>query len=231
MSDILEQATSKEHEELLKKEKEKAKKLWQTMKPHERLENFARKQEADPYSKSRMKISFPDIRAVKHFNGFILVIVDEKQAFERAVKLAAQDLGPEATTVEIINNARKRAIKTTALPLKTFINNLKFIAQYTTHSQFYTSLDKNKKSELHDIFEDSLAAIKEARRYRYTHPDEFAIERVVQGDARFARGEVAVQPKDFALTFGNNWKSKMGADLVDLLDINIYEDSDSLVIH
>lgn len=228
MSEILEQATSQEHEELLKKEK--AKKLWQTMKPHERLEHFAKERALDPYAKSKMKISFPDIRAVKHFSGFILIVVDEKSAFDRAVKLAAQDLGPTATTVEILENARKRAIKTTALPLKTFMNNLRFILQYTTHSEFYTSMDKNKKSELHDLFEDSLAAIKEATRYRRTHPDEFAVERLT-GDTRFARGEIAVQPKEFALTFGNNWKSKMGADLVELLDINIYDDKDSFVLH
>ena len=198
MSEILEQATSQEHEELLKKEK--AKKLWQTMKPHERLEHFAKERALDPYAKSKMKISFPDIRAVKHFSGFILIVVDEKSAFDRAVKLAAQDLGPTATTVEIMENARKRAIKTTALPLKTFINNLRFITQYTTHSEFYTTIDKNKKSELHDLFEDSLGAIKEARKYRYHHPDEFAVERI-GGDSRFSRGEMAVQPKDFALIF------------------------------
>jgi hypothetical protein len=229
MSDIFEQATSTEHEELLKKEK--AKKLWQTMKPHERLEHYAKEKEADPYAKSKMHIAFPDIRAVKHFNGFILIIVDEKQAFERAVRNAADSLGPEATTTEIITEARRRAIKTKALPLKTFINNLRFITNYTTHSQFYTSMDANKKSELHDIFADSLAAIKEARRYRYTHPDEFRVENVAGGDARFMRGEFPVQPKDFALTFGHNWKSKLGADLVDMLDINIYDDKDSLIMH
>jgi hypothetical protein len=227
MSKILEQATSQEHEELLKKEK--AKKLWQTMKPHERLEQFAKEKAADPYAFSKMKISFPDIRAVKHFNGFILIVIDEKQAFERAVRIAADSLGPEASTTAIITEARRRALKTKALPLKTFINNLRFITQYTTHSQFYTTLNSDKKSELHDIFEDSMAAIKEARKYRYHHPDEFAVERL-NGDSRFARGEVAVQPKDFALVFGNNWKSKLGADMVDMLDINIYDDKDSLVI-
>lgn len=229
MSDILEQATSKEHEELLKKEK--AKKLWLSMKPHERLEQFAKDKESDPYAKSKMKISFPDIRAVKHFNGFILIIVDEKSAFERAVRLAAESLGPTATTVEIIENARKRALKTTALPLKFFISNLRMITEMTTHSQFYTNIDSNKNSELHSLFEDSVAAIKEARRYRQTHPDEFIVENIQREDARFSKGEFAVHPKDFALIFGNNWKSKLGQGLVEMLDINIYDDKDSLIIH
>jgi hypothetical protein len=229
MSDILEQATSKEHEEALKKEK--AKKLWQTMKPHERLAQHVKERDADPYAMGKMSISFPDIRAIKHFNGFILIIVDEKQAFDRAMRNAADSLGPGASATDIFKNAQKRAIKSVALPVKTFISNLRLITEMTTHSQFFTSIDSNKNSELHSLFEDSLAAIKEAKRYRYTHPTEFQVEGNPNMDARFASGEAAVHPKDFALVFGNNWKSKMGQQMLDLLDINIYDDKDCLVLN
>jgi hypothetical protein len=201
------------------------------MKPHERLEHYAKEKEADPYAKSKMHIAFPDIRAVKHFNGFILIIVDEKQAFDRAMRNAADSLGPDASAIDIFKNAQKRAIKSVALPVKTFISNLRLITEMTTHSQFFTSIDSNKNSELHSLFEDSLAAIKEAKRYRYTHPDEFKIEGNPTIDSRFASGEAAVHPKDSALVFGNNWKSKIGQQLLDLLDINIYDNSDCLVLH
>jgi hypothetical protein len=229
MSDILEQATSKEHEEALKKER--AIKLWNTMKPHERLAQHAKERDADPYAMGKMSISFPDIRAIKHFNGFILIIVDEKQAFDRAMRNAADSLGPDASATDIFKNAQKRAIKSVALPVKTFISNLRLITEMTTHSQFFTSIDSNKNSELHSLFEDSLAAIKEAKRYRYTHPTEFQVEGNPKMDARFASGEAAVHPKDFALVFGNNWKSKMGQQMLDLLDINIYDDKDCLVLN
>lgn len=222
---------TKNNIEQQQEDSQRAAKLWQSMKPHERLESFAKEREKDPYAKGKMSMSFPDIRAIKHFNGFILVIVDEKQALERSMKAVANGMGPDASPVEIMKQAQKRAIKTTALPLKTFINNVRYLADMTTHSQFYTTLAANKKSELHNVFEDALAAIKEAKKYRHHHPDEFRIENIHDGDARFACGECPVRPKDFALVFGHNWKSKLGSDMVDLLDINIYEDTDSLVLH
>ena len=213
--------TSKEQEDALRKEREI--KLWKSMKPHERVLYYADKRSKDPYGNLNMAIRFPDIRAITHFNGFILVIVDEKQALERAVRIATENLGPEATSVDIMKEAQRRAIRTTALPLKTFITNLRYISQFTTNSPYYTSLDASRKSELRDIFSDAMAAIKEAKAYRHHHPDEFMVENISKLDARLARGEYPVHIDDFALTFGKDWKSKLGDDLLNILDINIYE--------
>lgn len=214
--------TNEEQEQARKKELEI--KLWNSMKPHERVLHYANKKTSEVGANMRMQISFPDIRAIKHFNGFILVIVNEKQALERAVRIATENLGPEATAEDIMKEAHRRAIKTTALPVKTFITNLRYLTQFTTNSPYYMALDSQKKTELRDIFSDAMAAIKEARYYRYHHPEEFAIENIRQEDSRLMRGEYPVKVKDFAITFGKDWKSKLGEGLLSLLDVNIYED-------
>lgn len=214
--------TSKEQEDALRKEREK--KLWDSMKPHERVLHYADKRSKDPYGNLNMAIRFPDVRAITHFNGFILVIIDEKQAFNRAVKIATENQGPHATAVDIMQEAQRRAVKTTALPLKTFITNLRFISQFTTNSPYYTSLDASKKTELRDLLEDAMAAIRDAKKYRHHHPDEFMVENIRTEDGRLLSGEYPVQIKDFAITFGANWKSKLGDNLLNLLDINIYEE-------
>lgn len=220
--------TSKEQEDALRKEREK--KLWDSMKPHERLADFSKKIDEDPYARSRMSMSFPTIRAIKHVDGFILVVIDEKKAFERAVKIAEESLPPDASPVEINEYANKIALKTAAIPPKIFKNNLRYIMDYAAHSPFYLANDLPNKSDLKDLFSDATAALREAYKYRKQHPEGYALDNMY-GDRRFNAGECKVTPENFALVFGKNWKDKLGEDLMGVLDVNIYDDKDSLILH
>lgn len=221
--------TSKEQEDALRKEREI--KLWKSMQPHERLQAFDKKLNDNPYASSLMKLSFPTVKAIKNVDGFIVVVIEECKALERALKIAKESLPPDTSDADVYKYAKEHAVKTAALTPKLFKNNLRYIMEYTSQSPFYMALGLNKKDELKDLFSDALAALREALEYRRHHPDDFALDSINSIDKRFADGECAVTATNFALLFGNDWKSKLGSDLVEILDTDITKDTDSLILH
>ena len=221
--------TNEEQEQARKKELET--KLWNSMKPHERVVAFDKKLQSNPYASSLMKLSFPTVKAIKHVDGFIVIVIDETKALKRAMDIAKESLPPDTSDAALYEYAKKTAVKTAALTPKLFKNNLRYIMEYTSQSPFYMALDSNRKDTLKDLFSDALAALKEAMEYRRHHPDDFALDSVNRLDKRFAGGECSVTSSNFSLLFGNDWKSKLGDELVSVLDTNIYSDNDSLILH
>ena len=169
--------------------------------PHERFLEEAKKRQARPYADSLMRVTFPSLRAIKHVNGVIMLVADNVAATKQAIAEAEDILGPAASHEEVLKEAEKRKVKTTLMSVKTFKRNLMNTLQLCNgHSELFGA--GSGGGALKDIYQEGVAAIKEAEKYWESQ------NRILTKEIKdFMNVGVATDEATFSILLGKNWKT------------------------
>ena len=169
--------------------------------PHERLLEEAKKRQDRPYADSLMRVTFPSLRAIKHVNGVIMLVADNVSATKQAIREAEDILGPAASHEAVLKEAEKRKVKTTLMSVNRFKRNLLNTLQLCNgHPEMFGA--GSGGGALKDIYQEGVAAIKEAEKYWEAN------NRVLTKELKdFMNNGLATDESTFAILLGKNWKT------------------------
>lgn len=160
------------------------------------------------YLDSKMQQHFPSLQAIKAVQGMILLIADEKKAYDAAVEYARQLVGIEVemTDPEAFSKVvSDHWVHTTLMSVSRFrINFLTIMEAAAKYPQYFG--DGRGGSVLRDVYKEARAAVLEAEAYLKKHGDELP-----EGALSVIDGPEFIldDPKQFERVLGFGWEKNL----------------------
>lgn len=160
------------------------------------------------YLDSKMQQQFPSLQAIKAVQGMILLIADEKKAYDAAVDYARQLVGIEVEMTDperFMKVVSDHWVHTTLMSVSRFRINFLTIMEAAAKYPHYFG-DGRGGSVLRDIYKEARAAVLEAEAYLRKHGDELP-----EGALAVIDGPEFVldDPKQFERVLGFGWEKNL----------------------
>lgn len=164
-----------------------------------------------PYADSLMQCTFPSLRAIRHVNGVILLVADDVSATRQALAAVTDALGPDASAKEVLDKVDKTRVRTTLMSVSMFKRNLaNVLALVNGNAQYFGA--GTGGGQLKDIYQEGLAAIKEAEAY-WRKENKILTEQL----RSLMMSGSATDEASFDTILGKDWKKSLDPDTRKLL--------------